>query len=204
MATSRSVSGGGKEGHEGKSIVTLEELLEGIYARYRGDPAFEHLRQGSKFVPGYGSLRGPKCIFIGEAPGAEEEKMGAPFLGASGRLLQELLGSIDLKRQHVFTTNVVKYRPRLNRDPTDEEVKQSWPYLLDEINLIEPPIIVPLGRFAFNCFFPTLRITDSRGTELSWEGYRLLPMFHPAVGLYNPANRPALFTDFDTLGGMID
>ena len=104
-----------------------------------------------------------EVMFIGEAPGQKEDELGRPFVGAAGQFLDELLGTINLKRSDVYISNVVKFRPPENRDPTPEEKEQCMPWLKQEIAIIKPKVIVPLGRHALGHFFTKLSITDGHG-----------------------------------------
>ena len=137
-----------------------------------------------------------KIIFIGEAPGKKEVEVGKPFMGASGKLLQLLLDSIDLQRDDVFITNTVKFRPEDNRDPTTEEKTAYLPWLQKEIEIIQPHVLVTLGRHALWQFIPDAEIGKVHGTCLQWGTYTIIPLYHPAAALYNGSLRQQLFTDF--------
>lgn len=187
---------------ESKPVLTRAYRLDQAYERYRRIPQLEHLRYHSRFVPGTGSTR-PRIMFVGEAPGQQENVAKKPFVGASGRVLDELLGSIDLKREHTFITNVVKYRPPGNRDPRGDEVAVSLPTLHEEIAILDPPLIVTLGRFALSVFYPKAHIANVHGSIIKHNGRILVPMFHPAVSLYNPGMRPMLFNDFAKIGAIV-
>lgn len=141
-----------------------------------------------------------EIMFIGEAPGAKEDKLGRPFVGPAGKFLDELLSSIDLKRSDVYISNVVKFRPPDNRDPTDEEKEQCMPWLMMEMALIKPKVIVPLGRHALGHFFPKLSITDGHGkAQKLTDDVTVMPIYHPAAALHNGGLRQALFDDFAAL-----
>ncbi|HSW65939.1 MAG TPA: uracil-DNA glycosylase [Bacillota bacterium] len=137
-----------------------------------------------------------KIIFIGEAPGKNEDLTGRPFIGAAGKFLDELLLSINLERQDVYITSILKYRPPNNRDPKPEEKNAFWPYLSAQLEVIEPQLVVALGRHAANCFLPELKIGQAHGYIQEWQGYALLPLYHPAAALYNGSMRSTLFDDF--------
>ncbi len=142
-----------------------------------------------------------KVMFIGEAPGQKEDELGRPFVGAAGQFLDELLGTIALKREDVYITNVVKYRPPQNRDPTPEEKEQCMPWLMLEIALIKPRVIVPLGRHALGHFFTKLSITNAHGKpQKLMDNVTAFPIFHPAAALHNGNLRQALYDDFMALG----
>lgn len=144
-----------------------------------------------------------KIIFIGEAPGKNEDLTGLPFIGAAGRILDELLASIKLERKDVYITSILKYRPPNNRDPRPEEKAAFWPYLSAQLEVIEPQLIVALGRHAANCFLPDLQIGKAHGQVQTWEGYTLLPLYHPAAALYNGSMRQTLFDDFVQVKALI-
>jgi len=145
------------------------------------------------------------AMFIGEAPGAKEDKFGEPFVGASGKFLNEiLLPSVDLNRKNIYLTNIVKCRPPSNRDPLLEE-KDAWsPILLNEILTIKPKVIACLGRHSLNFFLPGVKIGQVHGKPHEveiFEGKRqlVLPLYHPAVALYNGGMRETLIKDFEIL-----
>lgn len=146
-------------------------------------------------------------VFIGEAPGKNEDIQGKPFVGASGKFLNEMLAMIGLKREDIYITNIVKYRPPDNRDPRPDEKKAFLPYLQTQLEVIQPKIVVTLGRHSMNCFLPDLQISKvhgepkrvslslKEGTNDSLEVV-ILPLFHPAAALYNPLQRQTLINDF--------
>lgn len=151
-------------------------------------------------VPGEVSWEA-KVMFIGEGPGREEDNQGRPFVGAAGKLLDQLLNSIGMNRQQVFITNVVKCRPPNNRDPLPEEVEICWPYLAAQIKLIKPQLVVTLGRHSMARFLPGLKISQVHGQPKRakgvWQQRQVyLPLYHPAVALYDPAKSAILFEDF--------
>lgn len=124
-----------------------------------------------------------EVLFTGEAPGFHEDRLGRPFVGRGGQLLDKLIESIGWKREDVYITNIVKRRPPDNRDPLPEEIEAYKPYLTRQIEIINPKIIAPLGRFSMNYFLPNARITRDQG-KLFWWGNRLvIPIFHPAAAL---------------------
>jgi DNA polymerase len=140
-------------------------------------------------------------MFIGEAPGQREDEQGRPFVGPAGKFLDELLESINLNRADVYISNVVKYRPPENRDPTDEEKQLCMPWLMAEIAVIKPKIVVPLGRHALGHFFTKLSITAAHGkAQKLTDNLTVFPIYHPAAALHNPALRQSLYDDFKALG----
>lgn len=151
-------------------------------------------------VPGDGNPHA-EIVFIGEAPGAQEDEQGRPFVGNSGKLLAELLASIGLSREDVYITNVVKFRPPDNRDPTEQEKEACMPFLRDELAIIKPRVVVPLGRHALAHFAQGVTIGEAHGRPLaSAEDYGVFPMYHPAAALHNPGLRQTLKDDFAALG----
>lgn len=158
-------------------------------------------------VLGHGSVHA-KILFIGEAPGKKEDARGIPFIGAAGKFLGELLTSIHLGREDVYITNVVKYRPPDNRDPSPEEIDACREWLMDEIRLINPEIIVTLGRHAMGHFLPDAKISEVHGKifQKNIEGIGLkniLPLYHPAAALYNGGLRATLIRDFKKIRELL-
>jgi DNA polymerase len=152
----------------------------------------------TRAVPGEGN---PKAdiMLIGEGPGYHEDRQARPFVGASGKFLEQLLNDIGYRRKDVFITNVVKCRPPGNRDPQADELAACSDYLERQIELVDPKIIVTLGRFSMYRYFPGAAITRIHG-QPKWEGRRLIvPMFHPAAALRNPKWRTAIVEDFQQL-----
>jgi len=154
----------------------------------------------SQVVPGEGNPSA-QVLFIGEAPGAEEDKRGLPFVGAAGKFLNQMLETIDLKREDVFIANVLKCRPPANRDPMPEEVAACWPWLLEQIKTIKPKLIVLLGRHAMERFLPNQKISQIHGTavrrEISGIGKQVFyALYHPAAALYQGSLREVLLSDF--------
>jgi len=132
---------------------------------------------------------------VGEAPGGSEDEQGRPFVGRAGKLLDELLAEAGLERGDVYITNVVKARPPGNRDPSRPEVEHWMPVLEDELALLAPRLVVPLGRHALAHFAPGARISEVHGTLLVDRVRALYPLYHPAAGLRSPALRETLFED---------
>lgn len=178
--------------------------LDRIYSAYAGDGAFKELRESaSRLVPGSGSLE-PSAVFVGEAPGSTEDRLGQPFTGMAGSLLNAMLEHIGLRRADVYITNLVKYRPPDNRDPSREEAKASLPYLFEEIRVLRPEVLVTLGRFAFNAVLPYPKLSKVRGQPIRLTSKLvLLPMWHPAYILRNRQLRVVMEEDFDTLKGLL-
>lgn len=157
-------------------------------------------------VPGAGNSE-TKIVFIGEAPGFFEDQQGLPFVGNSGKLLDKLLLSINLKREDVYICNILKHRPPNNRDPLPVEIKVCTPYLKAQLKIIKPKLIVTLGRFSMNYFFPDIFISQVRGQikNINWEGLDLtiIPVYHPSAALRNGAMLKALQDDFKTIDNFL-
>jgi uracil-DNA glycosylase family 4 len=187
----------------------LEQIADSIMDRSIG---IEIAETCTNPVPGEGNPDA-KILFIGEAPGAQEDKLGRPFVGASGKFLDEMLASIGLKRSDVFITNIVKFRPPDNRDPKPDEIKACLPILLKQINVIEPKVIVFLGRHSMNVFFPGLKISEAHGQPISATAKNIgqisastvfLPLYHPAAALYNGGMRQTLIEDFAKIPHILE
>jgi len=179
--------------------LTLE-LLQDRLREWKG----LELAKTSQPVLGEGNPQA-EVMFIGEAPGQREDEQGRPFVGPAGQFLNELLGTIGLKREDVYISNVVKFRPPENRDPTDEEKKLCMPWLMAEIAIIKPKIIVPLGRHALGHFFTKISITAAHGKpQMLTDDTTVFPIYHPAAALHNPALRESLYDDFKALGAFLE
>jgi len=155
-----------------------------------------------KGVPGEGPSNA-EIMFIGEGPGFHENMQGRPFVGAAGDLLVELLDSIGMKREDVFITNVVKCRPPGNRDPAPEELKACKPYLDQQIQIINPSVIVTLGRFSMARFIPQAKISEIHGQPIRVKGMLVVPFYHPAAALHRPSLRSVVEEDFAKLPALI-
>ncbi len=172
-------------------------------------------------------------VFIGEAPGKNEDLKGLPFVGAAGKFLDEMLASIGLNRQDIYITNIVKYRPPNNRDPLPEEKTAFLPYLQAQLEAIAPKVVITLGRHSLNCFLPDLQISAVHGqpkriklrlgsrkmaggrwdnarvganSQLPTSSYQelvILPLFHPAAALYNGGMRQTLLDDFVAIPAIL-
>jgi DNA polymerase len=148
-------------------------------------------------------------MFIGEAPGQKEDELKRPFVGASGNFLNELLASIGLKREDVYISNVVKYRPPENRDPLPEEKEACREWLVDQIKIIDPLLIVTLGRHAMEHFIPGKKISEVHGQAFRRTFPDIGPrvffvLYHPAAALYNGSMRATLLADFSKIPKLIE
>jgi uracil-DNA glycosylase len=146
-------------------------------------------------------------VFIGEAPGKKEDETGLPFMGSAGKFLNEMLSGIGMSRADIFITNIVKYRPPDNRDPLPQEKSAFWPYLVRQLDVIQPKIVVTLGRHSMEYFLPNQKISLIHGQpkHISFGNQKLVivPLFHPAAALYNGSLRATLIEDFNKLPTII-
>ena len=155
--------------------------------------------QATQLVMGDGNADAD-IVFIGEAPGKNEDLQGKPFVGAAGKFLDEMLAAADLRRSDVYITNIVKYRPPNNRDPLPEEKRQFWPYLMRQLEIIQPKAVLTLGRHSGGGFISGLRISQDHGrprrVRLHELEFVVIPLYHPAAALYNGSMRQTLIDDF--------
>jgi len=174
----------------------LSKLADEIQSQQVGSHLAE---QATQLVMGDGNPNAD-IVFIGEAPGKKEDKEGLPFVGASGRFLNEMLAAAQLARSDVYITNIVKYRPPENRDPTPEEKREFWPYLMRQLEIIQPKVIITLGRHSGMSFIPDLMISRDHGhartVRFHDKEFLVIPLYHPAAALYNGAMRQVLIDDF--------
>jgi DNA polymerase len=182
-----------------------DELLN-----FTESPLYKYRTENKYFpVVGEGSHLA-SIMFIGEAPGKNEAETARPFCGRSGKLLDEMIASIGLKREDVYITNIVKDRPQDNRDPSPEEIRLYAPFLDRQIDIIEPKVIATLGRFSmdyvmnmFNLWDVLDSISNMHGREFiataSYGDIVIVPLYHPAVALYNGSNKETLLNDFQIL-----
>lgn len=178
-------------------IQQLKELEESLLTnRVCSDLA----DQAIQLVFGHGS-EDAEVVFVGEAPGKREDETGMPFVGASGKFLDTMLESIQLSRDQIYLTNIVKYRPPKNRDPSNQEKQEMMSYLKKQIEIIRPKLIVFLGRHSASVFLPGIKISQDHGKLFEIEApngstWNLLPLYHPAAALYNGRLRQVLLDDF--------
>ena len=139
-------------------------------------------------------------VFVGEAPGKNEDEQGLPFVGAAGKFLNEMLAAAGMERSDVYITNIVKYRPPENRDPTSDEKKAFWPYLLKQLQIIQPKVVITLGRHSMEYFLPDMKISQIHGQpkriQFGDDHLVVVPLYHPAAALYNGSLRQTLIDDF--------
>ena len=182
--------------------MTPLETLVAIESRVRTCQLCALADTRKNAVPGAGRPDAD-IMLIGEGPGYHENEQGLPFVGAAGKLLDELLAAIGLNREDVYITNVLKCRPPGNRDPQPEEIDACRAYLDRQIELIDPAVIVTLGRFSMARWFPGARISAIHGQPMRIGARMVVPMFHPAAALHQPKYRPMLHQDFRQLPGFI-
>jgi len=156
-------------------------------------------KSATQLVMGDGNLDA-EIVFIGEAPGKKEDLEGLPFIGASGKFLNGMLASAGMERKDVYITNIVKYRPPNNRDPSAAEKAAFWPYLLEQLEIIHPKVVITLGRHSMEYFFPGQKIGEIHGQPkdvlIGEQELYVIPLFHPAAALYNGSLRQTLVDDF--------
>ncbi len=153
-------------------------------------------------VPGEGPDQAA-IMFIGEAPGYHEDQQGRPFVGAAGQFLETLLSDIGLKRQDVFICNVIKCRPPENRAPLPDELALCRPFLDRQIALIQPQVIITLGRYSMEIVFKGVSITKIHGVARKIDGVTYIPMFHPAAALHQPKYRSLIEEDFAKIPAIL-
>lgn len=159
--------------------------------------------QAQKAVPGYGDPNAD-ILFIGEAPGQEEDRQGLPFVGRSGQYLDYLLKLVGMKREQVFITNVVKHRPPGNRDPNPDEIIACKHYLDEQFAVIDPLVVATLGRFSMARYFPDAKISRIHGQPKYQDGRAYYPLFHPAAALRNPGLRHDMEADIKRLMEVVE
>lgn len=150
-----------------------------------------------------------KIVFIGEAPGKKEDETGTPFVGAAGKFLAEMLAAIGLERKDIYITNIVKYRPPNNRDPEHSEKIACAPWLHDELNFIQPDVIIFLGRHSMTHFLPEMKISEAHGKIVHRKIPNIhteyfFPLYHPAAALYNGSMRATLMDDFRKIPKVLE
>lgn len=181
----------------------MPDSLEQISAEVSACTRCQLHETRQKAVPGEGPANA-EIMFIGEGPGFHEDQCGRPFVGAAGNFLNELLGSVGLKREDVFICNVVKCRPPGNRDPEPGEISACQDYLDRQIELINPKVIVTLGRYSMARWFPDARISHVHGKPRQIGQRLIVPMYHPAAALHQPSLRQEVVDDFKKLPQFLE
>ena len=165
-------------------------------------------RGATHAVPGEGNPRAT-VMLVGEGPGRQEDLSGRPFVGRAGRLLEELLAHAGLRREDVYITNIVKHRATAHavegrdRAPHNGEIEACRPWLLEQVDIIRPRVVVTLGRHALAAFLPGAAIRECHGSPQSGDGCTILPLYHPSYALHNPGTRPLLFRDVLVLKRLV-
>jgi DNA polymerase len=180
-------------------MAALTELYQELSNCHKCDIA----KSRTKVVPGEGA-ENAEIMFIGEAPGWHEDHQGRPFVGPAGQFLDELLASIGLKRNDVYITNIIKTRPPDNRDPLPQEIMNCRPWLDRQLAIIKPKIIVTLGRYSMNMFFPGKSIGQIHGTSVRKNGVIYFAMYHPAAALHQQSLRDTIKTDMLKLPALLE
>lgn len=180
-------------------LSSLEVIAEQIRAQKCCKPSDDVKNP----VPGEGNPNA-EIMFIGEAPGFHEDQVGRPFVGNAGKFLTEMIQSIGYSREDVFITNIVKCRPPDNRDPFPEEIEACRPFLEGQIKLINPLLIVCLGRHSLNYFLPDFKISAVHGQPKHRGERYILPLYHPAAALHNGSLRQTLLDDFQIIPAVLN
>lgn len=187
-----------------KKLLLLEQIKADIL---KNNVCPNLAREAKNLVMGDGNIDAD-IVLIGEAPGKNEDEQGLPFVGAAGKFLNEMLESANMARSDVYITNIVKYRPPNNRDPLPDEKKAFWPYLVRQLDVIEPKIVVTLGRHSMEYFLPEQKISSIHGQpkRINFGDKKLVivPLYHPAAALYNGGMRTTLNEDFMKLPKIIE
>lgn len=184
-------------------MTTQTSAAEDLYSRVRTCVRCPLAETRTNAVPGEGPLTA-EVLFIGEAPGMNEDKQGRPFVGQAGIFLEELLAAAGLQRQEVYICNVLKCRPPANRDPAPDEIAACRDYLDEQVALVDPLVIVTLGRFSMAKWFPGQTISRIHGTVKEDGGRFVIPMFHPAAALHQQNLRPTILNDFRTVPAVLE
>lgn len=183
----------------GEQAVRLRELAMDVGACTKCNLA----KTRTRAVPGEGNPNAD-IVFIGEGPGFHEDQQARPFVGAAGKFLDELLTSIGLRRSDVFICNVLKCRPPGNRDPLPTEIEACEPWLNQQIETINPRLIVTLGRFSMSRYFPGQTISKIHGQARKFGNVTVVPMYHPAAALHQGSLRKTIEYDFSKLPGILE
>jgi len=191
-----------------KGVVLLSKDKQALLDQIKADIIKQNIcpdlaKTAKQLVFGDGNINAD-IVFIGEAPGKNEDEQGIPFVGAAGKFLNEMLGLIDLKREDIYITNIVKYRPPNNRDPEPSEKEAFLPFLMQQLEVIKPKLIVTLGRHSMDVLLPGLKISQVHGQPKRFKGQVYLPLFHPAAALYNGGMRQTLIDDFVAIPAILE
>lgn len=187
--------------------MTKQAKLDALRAEIIDNKICSELaEQATNLVMGDGNLDAD-IVFVGEAPGKKEDEQGLPFVGASGNFLNTMLEQAGMERADVYITNIVKYRPPNNRDPRPAEKQAFLPYLLEQLSIIGPKVVITLGRHSMEYFLPDMTISEIHGqpqvVTVGDMTLTLIPLYHPAAALYNGSMRQTLIDDFVRVPQMI-
>ncbi len=186
----------------GGQAQVIELTMAEVEEQIRGCTLCDLSRTRTNAVPGEGN-RNADIMFIGEAPGFHEDREGEPFVGAAGKFLNEMLAAIDLDRSSVYITNVVKCRPPGNRDPLPDEIAACSTYIDRQIELVNPKVVVTLGRFSMSRWFPKERISRIHGRPKRFGDITVVPMYHPAAALHQGSLRATIEADMKKLPQIV-
>jgi len=182
--------------------MSRQEALEALYAEIRSCTKCSLHRGRTRAVPGEGPAEA-QIMFIGEGPGFHEDRQGRPFVGAAGKFLEEMLAGIGIRRDEVYIANVIKCRPPGNRDPLPDELEACSQYLDRQIELVDPSVIVTLGRFSMARYFPGAKISAIHGQTRRLGNRIVVPMLHPAAALHQPKWKATAIADMQRLPELI-
>jgi len=196
-----------RPGKQFAKVVTYKQTspeLQAFYEQIKDCQKCDLHKTRKNFVFGYGNAHA-EVMFVGEAPGRDEDEQGLPFVGVSGKLLDKIFAAIDLKREDVYIANVIKCRPPNNRNPKPEEIAQCEPYLIQQIDLIKPKLIVALGLFAANTLLKAQRsLSELRKKEHSYQGIPLIVTYHPSALLRKPILKAESWKDFKKIRAFLN
>ncbi len=181
----------------------MAESLTNLAEQISNCPKCALAKTRTNAVPGSGNPNAD-IVFIGEGPGFHEDQQGLPFIGAAGKFLDELLASINLRREDVFICNVIKCRAPNNRDPLPDEIDACAPWLAQQLEMLKPRMIVTLGRFSMGRYFPGATIGRIHGQAKRIDGVLVVPMYHPAAALHQASLRQTIMEDFQKLPGLLE
>jgi len=185
------------------TLAEREAMLGEIAAQVRVCRLCDLSRSRTHAVPGEGPV-GARVFLVGEGPGYHEDQQGRPFVGAAGKFLDTLLGEAGLRREEVFITNIVKCRPPGNRDPQPDEIEACHDYLLGQIAIVQPQVVLTLGRHAMGALIERgLSITRVHGQVYTKSGLTFIPLFHPAAALHREELREVMLADMRALRGVL-
>lgn len=183
--------------------MSSTETAESLYARVRSCTRCALAKTRTQAVPGEGPLDAD-VMLIGEAPGANEDRQGRPFVGQAGQFLEELLAAAGMKRAEVYICNVLKCRPPANRDPQPDEIAACRDYLDEQVALIDPLMVITLGRYSMARYFPRMAISRIHGQFKNIEGRCYVPMYHPAAALHQQNLRDVILDDFRAVPRILE